>query len=384
MTSRKQLPTEIKRINWMDNLRTVIILLVVFYHVGGVYESTGMWGYFWIVDDPTTISWVGIAGSMFDTFLMPTMFFIAGYLTPSSLSRKTSSGYIISKIKRLILPWLIAVLTLIPLYQFIFLYSRGLPQGNWFDYLHFNSPFSQSWLWFLPVLFAFNLIYLLIEKIGMKLNRISLPSMVILSLALSIGFSFLIGKVFGFRSWTNTPIVDFENERILAHFLFFMGGVVAYKRNLFSSSPKGKALYLTANSTAWLPVTVHIFLRIWPYMTENFSVTPLFRFLWFTSFHISSLVMVYLMVESFRRYINKTGKIWNVLNRNSFGVYIIHVIVIGVFGTLLLNVNQPAMMKWILLNLSVYIVSNMIVSAFHSIQKIAVRFKFSGSQGVMK
>ena len=29
-----------KRIYWMDNLRTIIIFLVVLYHVGGVYEST--------------------------------------------------------------------------------------------------------------------------------------------------------------------------------------------------------------------------------------------------------------------------------------------------------------------------------------------------------
>ena len=34
------------RIHWMDNLRTILILLVVLYHVGGVYESAGLWGWF--------------------------------------------------------------------------------------------------------------------------------------------------------------------------------------------------------------------------------------------------------------------------------------------------------------------------------------------------
>ena len=82
------------RILWMDNLRTVIILLVVLYHIGGVYESAGLWGWFWIVDDPDTMNWVGIMGIIFDILVMPTMFFIAGYLVPESLINKTGLEFL--------------------------------------------------------------------------------------------------------------------------------------------------------------------------------------------------------------------------------------------------------------------------------------------------
>ena len=143
------------RIHWMDNLRTIIIMMVVLYHVGGVYEAAGLWGGFWIVDDPATITWVGIVGIFFDLFVMPAMFFVAGYLTPPSLGNKTGWGFIKSKAKRLMFPWLIAVFTLIPLYKVIFLYSRGLPQENWLSYFHFNTQTSQNWLWFLPAAFRF-------------------------------------------------------------------------------------------------------------------------------------------------------------------------------------------------------------------------------------
>ncbi len=61
------------RIHWMDNLRTIIILFVVLYHVGGVYEAAGLWGWFWIVDDPATLTWVGIVGIVFDILVMPTL-----------------------------------------------------------------------------------------------------------------------------------------------------------------------------------------------------------------------------------------------------------------------------------------------------------------------
>ena len=47
------------------------------------------------------------------------------------------------------IPWLIAVLTLAPLNQVIFLYSRGLPQKDWATYFHFGGEAitGQGWLW---------------------------------------------------------------------------------------------------------------------------------------------------------------------------------------------------------------------------------------------
>ncbi|MCF7807801.1 MAG: hypothetical protein K9N38_04690 [Candidatus Marinimicrobia bacterium] len=61
------------RLIWLDKLRTVTILLVVLYHVGGVYEAAGLWASFWIVDDPNTLTWVGIMGIVFDIMVMPTI-----------------------------------------------------------------------------------------------------------------------------------------------------------------------------------------------------------------------------------------------------------------------------------------------------------------------
>ena len=364
MTVKAKMNENKGRIYWMDNLRTIIIFLVVFYHVGGVYEAGGLWGWFWIIDDPNTITWVGVVGAVFDLFMMPTMFFIAGYLTPPSLDKKSGWEFVKGKIKRLMVPWLIALFTLIPLYRVIFLYSRGLPQENWLNYIYFNTANSQNWLWFLPLLFAFDLIYLVVNKLGIKFPKISLAWMAGFSFVLSLGFSYWIGNVGGFRGWTLTPILDFENERLLAHFLFFIVGIICYRQNVFAKLPKSKTIYVVASSVAWIPVTGHIFARLWPFLVPGFEVTPLFRFLWFVSFHLSSLVMVYVMVESFRLYVNRTGKLWDELNRNSFGVYIIHVILIGVFGLLLLNTNIPAVVKWLLLTASTYLTSNLLVSLY--------------------
>ncbi len=376
MPAQNDSPNQNLRLHWMDNLRTVIIALVVLYHVGGVYESAGLWGWFWIVDDPDIWLASGIIGIMFDTFVMPAIFFIAGYLVTSSLKNKTDLQFVVSKAKRLLVPWILAVVALIPLYKMIFLYSRGLPQENWITYFHITNPNSQNWLWFLPLLFTFNMVFLLISKARIKFDRISLPSAITATVLISIAASYLIGTWLGFRSWTLTPLIDFENERVVAHFLIYLLGAACYQQNVFAKLPEKKTLYTIANSAAWLPLTGHIFVRLWPFLVAEFSVTPVYRILWFASFHLSTLVMVYVLIESFWRYLDKTDKGWRWLNSNSYGVYITHVILIGVYGTLLLGLDLPGWVKYPLLFVLTYLTSNLLVSFYRTIRgKLIAGFK---------
>lgn len=368
MNINESAPSGINRLFWVDNLRTVIIFLVVLYHVGGVYESAGLWAEFWIVDDPSTIVWVGIVGIMFDIFVMPTMFFISGFLVVTSLQNKTDWGFIKGKLRRLMVPWVIAVFTLIPIYKFIFLYSRNLPQEHWSNYFHFANQNSQNWLWFLPVLFLFNMIFLLLRKARLRFPNINIKMALLIASFIGIAYSFYIGGVLGFRTWTHTPFLDFENERLLLYFLTFLLGAMCFRQGLFAEKPKTKLLYNVINSIAWIPITAHIFARLYPFFYyEGFSVTPLYRILWWVSFYLSLVCLMYLMIESFRRYLNKSGSMWERLNKSSYGVYIIHVIMIGVFGTLLLNLAIPAEIKYPLLILSTYLVSNFAVWAYHTI-----------------
>ena len=369
MTNKEKSTTKGNRIHWLDNLRTIIVLLVVLYHVGGVYEAGDLWGWFWIVDDPATITWVGIVGIVFDIMVMPTMFFISGYLTAASLKNKTGWGFLKGKLKRIMIPWVIAVFTLIPLYKVIFLYSRNLPQEHWTTYFHITNPNSQNWLWFLPVLFTFNMLYLLFSKANIRIPNISLKGAVLGTFIVGFVYSFSIGGILGFRSWTLTPLIDFENERLLVYFITFLLGSLCFRQNVFEEKTKSKTLYTVVNSIDWIPITIHIFARLIPFFyPEGFLISPFVdRLIWWLSFYLSLICLLYVMIETFWRYFGKTGRIWSELNRNSYGVYIIHVIVIGVFGTLLLNLNLPALVKYPLLIVSTYLGSNLVVSVYRSL-----------------
>jgi len=368
MASQEQLATKTSRIHWMDNLRTIIIFLVVLYHAAGVYSV--VFASFWLVADPATSDAVGIFNVILDVTVMPTIFFISGYLIPMSLKNKTGWTFLKSRFMRLIVPWVIAVLTLMPLYKVIAYYSRGLPQEHWTTYFHFSegSWTSQNWLWFLPVLFLFNVLYVLLSKAKIRVPNISIKGAVIGVFLIGFVYSLVTGLLFGFRSWTKTPIIDFENEKLFTYFMIFLLGAYCFRKAAFETKPQKKTLYIVVSSIVWMPLTVHIISRVvWAISMGVLGglVSPFVdRLIWWLGFYLSALSMVYLMVLSFWLYLDKPGKIWAELNRNSYGVYIIHVIVIGTFALLLLNVTMPAMLKWVILTVSSYLACNVIVSLY--------------------
>jgi fucose 4-O-acetylase-like acetyltransferase len=354
------------RIHFLDNLRTFMIFLVVLCHAGGVYESSGIWASFWIVDDPSTNNLSGMLFLILDIFMLPIIFFISGFFAPLSMKNKIGWIFLKSKFKRLMIPWLIAVLTRIPLYKIIFLYSRNLPQESWTTYFHWsNGIWSQNWLWFLPVLFLFNVLYLLSSTVKIRFPNISLRGAVLG--AFLIGFIYSAGMDFlGLRGWTKIVLLDFQNERLLIYFMAFLLGALCFRRKVFDARPKSRMLYHIINSIAWVPVTGYIVFLLYRWFKPgNFIVSETIDRLivWF-SFHVSLLCLVYVMIETFRRYLDKQGKLRNELNKNSYYVYIIHVIVTGGIALLMLNTAIPSLLKYLILTVSTYVVSNLIISLY--------------------
>ena len=222
------------------------------------------------------------------------------------------------------------------------------------------------------MLFAFDMLYLLLSKMNIKVSNISLKWAVLGTFIIGLVYSFTIGGMLGFRSWTLTPLIDFENERLLLYFMTFLLGVLCYRQNIFAEKPQSKLLYNIVNGIAWLPVTGHIFARLWPFFSPNpaeFPITPFYRLIWHLSFYLALLCLMYVVIVSSWLYLDKTGKTWSELSRNSYGVYIIHVIVIGIFGTLLLNLNVPAVVKYLILIVSTYVGSNLIVSGYRTLSQ---------------
>jgi fucose 4-O-acetylase-like acetyltransferase len=353
-----------QRIYWLDNLRTFAIFLVVLIHAGIVYESSGIGAIFWIVDDPSTHDLIGIINLLVDIFVMPTLFFISGYLILQSLEHRSRWDFVKAKFKRLMIPWAVAVFTLIPVYKVMFLYSRGLPPEHWSSYFHFsNGIYGQNWLWFLPVLFLFNLLYVLLASWGWVPAKMSFKLGILLTFVVSVASSVAI-DLLNAEGWTKTALIDFQNERLLVYFMLFLLGSLGFQQGIFASRPRSKKLYIAVHATAWIPVGVYtVLLIIWLLKPDFMLISPAVgSFIFWLSFYVSVLSLMYLTIETFRFYLDRPGRIWEELNKNSYYVYIIHVIVLGGIALVLLNTTLPALLKYLILATSTYVASNVVVS----------------------
>ncbi|MFC1724898.1 acyltransferase family protein, partial [candidate division KSB1 bacterium] len=367
------------RIYFLDNLRTFMIFLVVLIHAGGVYESSGTWAFFWIVDDYSTNVLADKLNLIIDIFVMAAIFFVSGFLTPLSLKNKSAGTFLKTKLKRLMIPWGIAVLTLMPLYKIIYLYSRNIPQESWTTYFHWNNGiFSQNWLWFLPVLFLFDTLYLIFSKVKIKLPDITIKSAIWAVFIIGFIYSYIM-DVFQWQDWTKTALINFQNERLLIYFMIFLLGSLCYKQKIFESNPKSKKFYNIIVCTVWIPTAFYLYLFINTVMKPGnivFSGTADKLLLWL-SFHFSLLFLLYAMVNTFRYYLNRQGKVGKILSENSYNVYIIHVVVIGGIALTMLNTAIPSLLKYFILTVSTYIVSNLLVYFYRKVIKSKILIKNS-------
>jgi peptidoglycan/LPS O-acetylase OafA/YrhL len=356
------------RIYFLDNLRTFIIFLVVWYHAGWVYESSGVLSWVWIVDDPSKNNVAGLFNLILDIFMMPVMFFISGYFAPLSLKHKTGKSFLISRLKRLMVPWILAVLVLLPLYKVIYLFSRDLPQEGLWSYFHFNGGIliNQGWLWFLPVLFLFDMVYLAMSKINLPVRNMGMKAAVPAVFLIGFAYSFAMSW-YGFYGWTKTILLDFQNERILIYFMAFLVGALCYKLDIFNGKPAGKKLYYILCATIWIPMNMYIiFLLNLIFKPGQYIISGAtdIAMTWF-GFHLSLLGMMYIVINTFRYYLNRGGKFVNWLNKCSFGVYVVHFIAMGAAGTVLLHSAMPSLVKYGLLTLITFAASNVMVYIYH-------------------
>jgi len=368
------------RIYFLDNLRTFLIFLVVLLHSGLVYEI--VLENTWIVIDPATANSIGLIRMYLDLFVMFIIFFISGYFIPVSLKNKNSWDFIKSKFKRIIVPWVIAVLTLIPAYKAIFLFSRGLPQEEWYSYFHFfqraggdlsffaDNP-VQNWLWFLPVLFMFQVLYLALSKINLLTIKISLKTGVIATVVIGLIYSMLISEI-GLRGWFHSSLLHFQRERLLIYFMAFLLGSLCFKLNVFESEKKNMKYYVLANVVLTLAlgvftvVALNLFFNIIDPGRNYFFVSKLIdRIAYYTTALLSMLSFLYVFIHLFRFNFNKNTLLMKNLNKSSYSVYIIHVIVMGVIALAMINLQIPGFIKFIILTIVTFILSNSIVIAYY-------------------
>lgn len=155
----------IARLSWIDNLRTLMIVLVVNMHACVTYSHVGGW---YVMEGPSPalpvkilfIVWQG----HLQAFFMGLLFFLAGVFAHLSIARRGPAAFLRERARRLGLPSLLYMLLIHPVIVYVLLGHPQVPDRPPLAVLYTRHLFSGRFLagngpmWFALALLVFSAI----------------------------------------------------------------------------------------------------------------------------------------------------------------------------------------------------------------------------------
>jgi peptidoglycan/LPS O-acetylase OafA/YrhL len=149
------------RLVYVDNLRAIVIGLVLVVHVAEVFNPWDEWH---ITNDVRSRA-IGEVAVLLAPWIMPLVMLLAGVSAWHSLRHRSNAAYIRERILRVLVPLVIGTLILVPPQVYLERRLRGqtavsflafLP--HFFDGIYPRGNFSWHHLWFLAHLFVYSLV----------------------------------------------------------------------------------------------------------------------------------------------------------------------------------------------------------------------------------
>jgi peptidoglycan/LPS O-acetylase OafA/YrhL len=354
-------PIASARVAFLDNLRYLMVVLVVVYHSVAAYAIVAP---HWIVHDTNTFA-ADIIRELFDVFMMPVLFFIAGYFAPASLEKKGLWEFLKDKVKRLLIPWALAVLIFLPLVVYDQPIKLVRPFWKYWPWylssfevrLRFTQapegPTTQAIYWFISLLFAFFLLFALVfvltrrwrrggilpaERKATSSNSV-LIALVVFGLLTFAAYFILLLFVPDSSWFTLYMFLEFQVTRLVPFAGYFALGLYAQSRGWFADGRPLGSLTLWGALSAVLAVAYLVFGQ--PMFantagTANLSVGYLLVFAFLRSFLLLSLLVV--LVSFGSRYWKHSSRLDRQLSATSYNIYLTHYwFVVGI---------QAALLKW--------------------------------------
>ncbi len=223
------------RVYYIDNLRVLLICLVVLHHVATTYGDVGDWYY----RDPqvntlsTQVLLPLVATNQ--AFFMGFFFLIAGYFTPASLARKGFGRFLGDRFLRLGSPLLFFTFVLNPIIGVVIgVHGHGF-EGSYADYL---GQYYADWvhvgpMWFVLNLLIFTLAFALVQRIRpMEIRGGPSPGpslLATIALALVLGaVTFLVRIQYPIDYWI--PGLQLMPAYTPQYVAFFVIGILARQR----------------------------------------------------------------------------------------------------------------------------------------------------------
>ena len=335
------------RLLFVDNLRTMLTMLVVLHHLAVTYTWSMGWYYHEPLSDGAPFHVLSVFIMLTQAFFMGAFFLIAAYFIPGSYGRRGALSFIDERILRL----------LVPLLAFRFIVSPTISLAvGWFAYDQ-RPTVAAYWdnersgpLWFIELLLVLTTGWLLWQRFRPARFRAIQWSSTPPSWRSVATFALLLGlATWLFRIWlpvySYIDVIDFPTPAFLPQYVaLFVVGLVAWRRDWFATIPSwmGKAglVALVTVSCTLLPLSMAGAETAW---LGNGTPQSLAFSLWESIFCVGTCLA---LLTFFRSRCDWQGPRLRWLSQENYAVYIVHAPVIVLIALVLMPVDIPILAKF--------------------------------------
>jgi uncharacterized membrane protein len=340
----------------LDRARTFLTLVVLLHHAVIPYTYFGH-------TDPK--EWIGFDMIVLatDSFFMAMFFFLSGLFVWPGIARKGPLNYLSDRLLRLGLPFVICAFTIIPIAYYA-ISLREHPEVGFASYWWKTitvGPWPSGPIWFLWVLFAFDLVACLLYRLSPNLldpiNRLSLHGRrrpaVFFAVMLAVTAAFYIpGRIhFGAGSWFEFGPFSVQHGRVMlyATYFFFGAGIgVQYlDRGLLAADGR-----MAKVSWDWLMLALVPYCLLWVliYIKREILGNPEVLPDWYEGiyavcFTVFSVAIMFLILAYFLRFKHSGWSILDPMQADAYGMFLVHYPIALWLQYWLFDYDLPAIIK---------------------------------------
>ncbi|MCR5794606.1 MAG: acyltransferase [Solobacterium sp.] len=298
------------RKHYLDNIRYITVILVVFYHVFYMYNAEGILGGLGKITD-LDVQYYDLFMYIVYPWMMPLLFIVSGISSKLYLDKHSEKEFLRSRTQKLLVPSTVGL--------FVFQFIQGyisMALGDAFATIQ-NVPGPVKYLimvlsgsgvlWYIQLLWVLSVLLVLIRRIEKdRLQKITvktgIPALVLLYAAVWASAQIL-----------NTPVIIVY--RFGFYGMMFLTGYYIFSHDEVIGVLKKNCFLFTAAAA----VTGILFCRI--YFPLNFADAPVNRSLLFTAYAWSAC-LAFLSIAA--KYLDFESRFTKLMKKRSFGLYIFH------------------------------------------------------------
>ena len=365
------------RMVFIDNLRWVMIVLVITMHAAVTYSNMGRWYY----NEKTQLS---LGSQLFfatyqvwlQAFFMGFLFFIAGYFVPLAFDRKGALRFLRDRAVRLGIPSLLYMFVIGPVTIYYLLHTKRPGESLLTFWGHYAmGPAIRRGetgpLWFCVALLTFSLVYagvrVVTRRTGGREDWLPTNRSVVLLILAIAGTTFLVRVVqpIGNAIW-NMQLCFFSQYVFL-----FVAGLHAYRHGWLDRMPsrfgmRWLGISLGGGAIIWFAILVIATRMHWE--TKSFDGGIHWQSALLAGWESFFCVGVCLgLIVLFRSHFNTQKRLARFLSDNAFAVYVVHPPVVIAASLALHGFEAPPVAKFALVSVAATVITFSLASVLRRI-----------------